>query len=89
MCRVDPVARGFGLLQVNEAYAYCLKHRDVLNSPVTRYEVKVNGGSHRDFRGIYIREASANTSSFTVQVIPRFHEDTENTLKTQFQSLVY
>merc|ERR1719477_344682 len=36
LARVDPVARGFGLLQLNEAYAYCLAHRDVLAGPVAR-----------------------------------------------------
>ncbi|KAB1210686.1 Tripeptidyl-peptidase 2 [Morella rubra] len=75
----DKLTTGQGLMQVDKAYEYLQKSRDV---PCVAYQVKINqsGKSTPICRGIYLREASAcqQSTEWTVQVAPKFHEDASN-----------
>ncbi|KAK9291310.1 hypothetical protein L1049_019255 [Liquidambar formosana] len=75
----DKLSTGQGLMQVDKAHEYIQKARDV---PCVWYQIKVNqaGKSTPTSRGIYLREASAckQSTEWTVQVEPTFHEDASN-----------
>lgn len=70
LSKIDATARGYGLLQLNEAYAYCQQHGQVVNSAVTHFEVSINGRNHSNARGIYIREPLQTTTTYSVSVSP-------------------
>ncbi|XP_059451546.1 tripeptidyl-peptidase 2 isoform X2 [Corylus avellana] len=75
----DKLTTGQGLMQVDKAYEYIQKSRNV---PCVWYQIKINqsGKSSPTSRGIYLREASAcqHCTEWTVQVEPKFHEDASN-----------
>ncbi|KAL5567987.1 hypothetical protein UlMin_024562 [Ulmus minor] len=75
----DKLSAGHGLMQVDKAHEYLQQSR---NLPCVWYDIKVNqaGKSTPVSRGIYIREPSASQQSteWTVQVGPKFHEDASN-----------
>ena len=85
LSKVDACARGYGLLQVNAAYAYCLKNKEFINGPITHFDISINGKNHSGSRGIYIREPLQSATSYNVAISPRFHEDTDNNIKVQYQ----
>ncbi|OAY76111.1 Tripeptidyl-peptidase 2 [Ananas comosus] len=75
----DKLTTGHGLLQVDRAYEYV---RQAKGFPSVSYRVSINqvGKSTPVLRGIYLRESTAclQTSEWTVQVDPKFHEDASN-----------
>ncbi|XP_059629254.1 tripeptidyl-peptidase 2 isoform X2 [Cornus florida] len=75
----DKLSAGQGLMQVDKAYEYIQKLHNV---PCVWYHLKINqaGKSTPASRGIYLREASAckQSTEWTVQVEPMFHEDASN-----------
>ncbi|KAG7016869.1 Tripeptidyl-peptidase 2 [Cucurbita argyrosperma subsp. argyrosperma] len=75
----DKLSTGQGLMQVDKAYEYIRKSQNV---PYVWYKVKINqsGKLSPTTRGIYLREASAcrQSSEWTVQIEPQFHEDANN-----------
>uniref|UniRef100_A0A7N0V8S6 Tripeptidyl-peptidase II n=1 Tax=Kalanchoe fedtschenkoi TaxID=63787 RepID=A0A7N0V8S6_KALFE len=75
----DKLSTGEGLMQVDKAYEYIQRSRDI---PSVWYQVKINqaGKSTPTSRGIYLREAADCTQSteWTVQVDPVFHEGVSN-----------
>ncbi|OWM79539.1 hypothetical protein CDL15_Pgr022951 [Punica granatum] len=75
----DKLSTGQGLMQVDKAFQYVMQYRDF---PCVRYQLKINpsGKSAPISRGIYLREASAckQSTEWTVQVEPKFHEDANN-----------
>ncbi|XP_027923096.1 tripeptidyl-peptidase 2-like isoform X1 [Vigna unguiculata] len=75
----DKLSTGQGLMQVDKAFEYIQKCQNV---PCVWYQIKIqqSGKSNPSSRGIYLREASACTQSteWTVQVNPKFHEDADN-----------
>ncbi|KAL3524283.1 hypothetical protein ACH5RR_017117 [Cinchona calisaya] len=75
----DKLSSGHGLMQVDKAYDYIQKLHDM---PCVWYQIKVNQASKSSptSRGIYLREASScqQTTEWTVQVEPKFHEDASN-----------
>ncbi|KAG8652896.1 tripeptidyl-peptidase 2 isoform X2 [Manihot esculenta] len=75
----DKLSTGQGLMQVDKAFEYI---RQSKNIPSVCYDIKVNqsGKSSPTSRGIYLREASAcqQSSEWTVQVLPKFHEGASN-----------
>ncbi|GLT35948.1 hypothetical protein SLA2020_103570 [Shorea laevis] len=75
----DKLTTGEGLLQVDKAYEYIQKSRDF---PCVWHQIKINqsGKSSPISRGIYLREATAcqQSTEWTVQVEPKFHEDASN-----------
>ncbi|KAJ0970189.1 hypothetical protein J5N97_023066 [Dioscorea zingiberensis] len=72
----DKLSTGHGLMQVDRALEYI---RQSKNFPCVNYgvEVKPVGSSTPTTRGIYLRSAGAcqQTSEWTVQVDPKFHDD--------------
>lgn len=75
----DKLTTGQGLMQVDKAHEYIQQSRNV---PCVWYQIKINqsGKSIPTSRGIYLREASAcrQSTEWTVQVEPKFHEDASN-----------
>uniref|UniRef100_A0A5B6YUZ2 Tripeptidyl-peptidase 2 n=1 Tax=Davidia involucrata TaxID=16924 RepID=A0A5B6YUZ2_DAVIN len=75
----DKLSTGQGLMQVGKAHEYIQKAHNV---PCVWYQIKINqvGKSTPASRGIYLREASAcqQSTEWTVQVEPKFHEDASN-----------
>ncbi|XP_068645593.1 tripeptidyl-peptidase 2 isoform X2 [Aristolochia californica] len=75
----DKLSTGQGLMQVDWAHEYIRQCRGL---PCVRYQVTVTraGKSTPSFRGVYLREASCchQTTEWTVQVEPKFHEDANN-----------
>ncbi|GFP82230.1 tripeptidyl-peptidase 2 [Phtheirospermum japonicum] len=75
----DKLTAGQGLMQVDKAYDYIQKSRDV---PSVWYQVKINqsGKSAPTSRGIYLREADLckKSTEWTVKVEPKFHDDASN-----------
>ncbi|XP_038974715.1 tripeptidyl-peptidase 2-like isoform X1 [Phoenix dactylifera] len=75
----DKLTTGQGLLQVDRAHEYVQKSR---NFPSVCYGITINqaGKSTPTLRGIYLRGANAcqQTSEWTVQVDPKFHDDANN-----------
>nr|XP_010918543.1 tripeptidyl-peptidase 2 [Elaeis guineensis] len=75
----DKLTTGQGLLQVDRAHEYVQKSR---NFPSVCYRITINqaGKSTPTLRGIYLRGANAcqQTSEWTVQVNPKFHDDANN-----------
>ncbi len=82
---IDAAARGYGLLQLNEAHSYCKQHHKIVCSPLTHFAVSVNGRNHNNARGIYIREPLHSVNTYSVSVTPVFHEDTDNAVKVEYQ----
>lgn len=74
----EKLSTGHGLMQVDQAYEYLQNCKD---APAIWYRVKISrsGNSGSNMRGIYLREASdcQQTTEWTVQVEPKFHEDTD------------
>lgn len=75
----DKLSTGQGLMQVDKAHEYLQQARSF---PSVWYQVKINrsGKTAPTSRGIYLREASAcqQSTEWTVQVDPKFHEDASN-----------
>ncbi|KAF6162220.1 hypothetical protein GIB67_008349 [Kingdonia uniflora] len=75
----DKLSTGQGLMQVDKAHEYI---RQSKKSPCIWYQITTSqaGKSDPTSRGIYLREASAcqQTTEWTIQVQPRFHEDASN-----------
>ncbi|XP_050220637.1 tripeptidyl-peptidase 2 isoform X2 [Mercurialis annua] len=75
----DKLSTGQGLMQVDKAYEYIQKSKDI---PSVWYKIKVNrsGKSTPSSRGIYLREASAcqQSTEWSVQVEPQFREGASN-----------
>lgn len=75
----DKLSTGHGLMQVDRAHEYIRQSKSL---PCVWYRININqvGKSTPTSRGIYLREASAcqQTTEWTVQVGPRFHEDASN-----------
>ncbi|KAL2550422.1 Tripeptidyl-peptidase 2 [Forsythia ovata] len=75
----DKLTSGQGLMQVDKAYEFVQKSRNV---PCVWYQVKVNqsGKPTPTSRGIYLREANScrQKTEWTVKVEPKFHEDAGN-----------
>lgn len=75
----DKLSTGQGLMQIDRAYDYILQSKTL---PLVCYETRMNrtGKTNSLLRGIYLREPSAclQTSEWTVQVQPKFHEDASN-----------
>ncbi|KAJ4800193.1 Tripeptidyl-peptidase 2 [Rhynchospora pubera] len=75
----ETLTSGQGLLQVDSAYKYIQQARDL---PPISYPVKITqvGKTTPTLRGIYLREYSAclQSSEWTVQVQPKFHEGASN-----------
>ncbi|XP_011076155.1 tripeptidyl-peptidase 2 isoform X2 [Sesamum indicum] len=75
----DKLSAGQGLMQVDKAYDYIQKSRDI---PSVRYQIKItqSGKSTPTSRGIYLREADScqRSTEWTVKVEPKFHDDASN-----------
>ncbi|GER51008.1 tripeptidyl-peptidase [Striga asiatica] len=75
----DKLSAGQGLMQVDKAYDYIQKLRDV---PSVWYQIKIkqSGKSSPTSRGIYLREADLckKSTEWVVKVEPNFHEDASN-----------
>ncbi|KAF3340242.1 tripeptidyl-peptidase 2 [Carex littledalei] len=75
----EALTSGQGLLQIDSAYKYIQQARDL---PPISYQVEINqvGKTTPTLRGIYLRECSAclQSSEWTVQVQPKFHEGASN-----------
>ncbi|KAL0687850.1 hypothetical protein Bca4012_087527 [Brassica carinata] len=75
----DKLSTGQGLMQVDKAYEYLKQFKDY---PCVFYQIKVNlsGKTNPTSRGIYLREptASRQSTEWTVQVEPKFHEGASN-----------
>nr|KYP62018.1 Tripeptidyl-peptidase 2 [Cajanus cajan] len=75
----DKLSTGQGLMQVDKAFEYIQKCQNV---PCVCYQIKIqqSGKTNPSSRGIYLREASAcrQSTEWTVQVNPKFHEDAGN-----------
>ncbi|KAH1151955.1 hypothetical protein GYH30_045439 [Glycine max] len=75
----DKLSTGQGLMQVDKAFEYIQKCQNV---PCVWYQIKIQqcGKTSPSSRGIYLREASAcqQSTEWTVQVNPNFHEDADN-----------
>eukprot|EP00485_Elphidium_margaritaceum_P018740 CAMPEP_0202729586 /NCGR_PEP_ID=MMETSP1385-20130828/186208_1 /ASSEMBLY_ACC=CAM_ASM_000861 /TAXON_ID=933848 /ORGANISM="Elphidium margaritaceum" /LENGTH=1403 /DNA_ID=CAMNT_0049395853 /DNA_START=43 /DNA_END=4254 /DNA_ORIENTATION=+ len=88
LSQVDTCARGYGLLQLHAAYNYCVKHAEFISSPVTHFEVEINGDNRRKQRGIYIRrviDRENGSLSFGCSVTPKFREGVSNSVKLAYQ----
>ncbi|KAI4351727.1 hypothetical protein L6164_006053 [Bauhinia variegata] len=75
----DKLTTGQGLMQVDKAFEYIQKCQ---NFPCVWYQINIkqSGKSFPSSRGIYLRETSAcqQSTEWTVQVNPKFHEDANN-----------
>ncbi|KAL0304275.1 UNVERIFIED_CONTAM: Tripeptidyl-peptidase 2 [Sesamum radiatum] len=81
----DKLTAGQGLMQVDKAYDYIQKSRDI---PSVRYQIKITqcGKSSTllfaapTSRGIYLRETDScqRSTEWTVKVEPKFHDDASN-----------
>ncbi|KQK00668.1 tripeptidyl-peptidase 2 isoform X2 [Brachypodium distachyon] len=75
----EKLTTGHGLLQVDRAFEYA---RQAKKLPLVSYRISVNqvGKSIPRLRGIYLRGSNAcqQTSEWTVQLDPKFHEDASN-----------
>ncbi|KAJ1399212.1 Tripeptidyl-peptidase II domain [Sesbania bispinosa] len=75
----DKLSTGQGLMQVDKAFEYIQKCQNI---PCVWYQIKINqsGKTSPSSRGIYLREPSAcrQSTEWTVQVDPKFHEDASN-----------
>ncbi|CAA0834352.1 Tripeptidyl-peptidase 2 [Striga hermonthica] len=75
----DKLSAGQGLMQVNKAYDYIQKLRDL---PSVWYQIKIKQSekSSPTSRGIYLRGADLckKTTEWVVKVEPKFHEDASN-----------
>jgi len=52
--KIDNVAKGYGLLQINDAYNYYKKNKNNINSSITHYKISITGKNHKNSRGINI-----------------------------------
>uniref|UniRef100_A0ACD5Z3T0 Uncharacterized protein n=1 Tax=Avena sativa TaxID=4498 RepID=A0ACD5Z3T0_AVESA len=75
----EKLTTGHGLLQVDRAFEYA---RQAKKLPLVSYRISINqvGKSIPKLRGIYLRGSNAcqQTSEWTVQLNPKFHEDASN-----------
>ncbi|XP_057446180.1 tripeptidyl-peptidase 2-like isoform X2 [Lotus japonicus] len=75
----DKLSTGQGLMQVDKAFEYIQKCQNI---PCVWYQININqsGKTNPSSRGIYLREPSAcrQSTEWTVQVSPKFHEDASN-----------
>lgn len=75
----EKLTTGHGLLQVDRAFEYA---RQAKKLPLVSYKISINqvGKSTPNLRGIYLRGSNAcqQTSEWTVQLNPKFHEDASN-----------
>ncbi|KAH6782852.1 tripeptidyl peptidase ii [Perilla frutescens var. hirtella] len=75
----DKLSAGQGLMQVDRAYEYIQKSRDV---PSVRYQIKINqsGKTRPTSRGVYLRKSDLcqQSTEWTVKVEPKFHDDASN-----------
>ncbi|KAK2367082.1 tripeptidyl-peptidase [Trifolium repens] len=75
----DKLSTGQGLMQVDKAFEYIQKCQ---NFPCVQYQINIlqTGKTSPSSRGIYLREPSAcrQTTEWTVEVNPKFHEDASN-----------
>ena len=82
---IETIAQGYGLIQTNKAYKYCVSNPDIINFN-GRYNISVDGVNHTGNRGIYIRDVfSADTMSFTISITPKFHENVTSNDKVNFE----
>ncbi|KAF0915843.1 hypothetical protein E2562_039168 [Oryza meyeriana var. granulata] len=75
----EKLTTGHGLLQVDKAFEYAQQAKEL---PLVSYRISINqmGKSIPRLRGIYLRGSNAcqQTSEWTVQLDPKFHEDASN-----------
>ncbi|XP_071686212.1 tripeptidyl-peptidase 2 [Rutidosis leptorrhynchoides] len=76
----DKLSNGHGLLQIDKAFEYAQKSADL---PCLWYKIAISQAGKTTastVRGIYLREASYcnQTTEWTVQVEPQFHEGASN-----------
>uniref|UniRef100_A0A0E0K3A0 tripeptidyl-peptidase II n=1 Tax=Oryza punctata TaxID=4537 RepID=A0A0E0K3A0_ORYPU len=75
----EKLTTGHGLLQVDRAFEYAQRAKEL---PLVSYRISINqvGKSIPKLRGIYLRGSNAchQTSEWTVQLDPKFHEDASN-----------
>ncbi|CAM0944651.1 unnamed protein product [Alopecurus aequalis] len=76
---VEKLTTGHGLLQVDRAFEYA---RQAMKLPLVSYRISISqvGKSIPKLRGIYLRGSNScqQTSEWTVQLNPKFHEDASN-----------
>uniref|UniRef100_A0A0D9VJ70 Tripeptidyl-peptidase 2 n=1 Tax=Leersia perrieri TaxID=77586 RepID=A0A0D9VJ70_9ORYZ len=75
----EKLTTGHGLLQVDRAFEYAQQAKEL---PLVSYRISITqmGKSIPKLRGIYLRGSNAcqQTSEWTVQLDPKFHEDASN-----------
>ncbi|KAL6911947.1 hypothetical protein ACP4OV_000752 [Aristida adscensionis] len=75
----EKLTTGHGLLQVDRAFEYAQQAKKL---PLVSYRISINqmGKSIPKLRGIYLRGSNAcqQTSEWTVQIDPKFHEGASN-----------
>ncbi|XP_006647647.1 tripeptidyl-peptidase 2 [Oryza brachyantha] len=75
----EKLTTGHGLLQVDRAFEYAQQAKEL---PPVSYRISINqvGKSIPKLRGIYLRGSNTcqQTSEWTVQLDPKFHEDASN-----------
>ncbi|PUZ76946.1 hypothetical protein GQ55_1G331000 [Panicum hallii var. hallii] len=75
----EKLTTGNGLLQVDRAFEYAQQAKKL---PLVSYRISINkmGKSIPKLRGIYLRGSNAchQSSEWTVQLDPKFHEDASN-----------
>ncbi|PQO44372.1 S8 family serine peptidase [Blastopirellula marina] len=83
----SPFSMGQGLLQVDAAFDWLAEHSEQIDARL-RYEVKV--ATHRNDRGIYLREAAdlATPTHAKIEVEPLFPEDVASIDKSSFEMKV-
>lgn len=84
LANVSARAQGDGLLQIDAAFDYVQKYKAVSSEDVN-FDVAILGPSPR--RGIYLRDACQmqEPSAYMVDVLPRFHEDTDKSVLVDFE----
>uniref|UniRef100_A0A0E0CPF6 tripeptidyl-peptidase II n=1 Tax=Oryza meridionalis TaxID=40149 RepID=A0A0E0CPF6_9ORYZ len=75
----EKLTTGHGLLQIDRAFEYAQQAKEL---PLVSYRISINqvGKSTPKLRGIYLRGSNTcrQTSEWTVQLDPKFHEDASN-----------
>uniref|UniRef100_A0A0D3F8K4 tripeptidyl-peptidase II n=1 Tax=Oryza barthii TaxID=65489 RepID=A0A0D3F8K4_9ORYZ len=75
----EKLTTGHGLLQVDRAFEYAQQAKEL---PLVSYRISINqvGKPTSKLRGIYLRGSNTcrQTSEWTVQLDPKFHEDASN-----------
>ncbi len=83
LARMDPLAHGRGLIQIDRAYDYAVQHR-LSENDLARFEISI--ADRENARGLYLRDAfeSNGPTTSTIHVRPVMHDRAGAAAKAAF-----